>query len=268
MPHAQLRREQGSNRRGSYLNRIRDSRVLGGPPSAADRANPARRTLDSDDGSHLLVLKAGDSFGDASVLGDQRWASAWGINADFHAMEDSHISYIYTKDILELLEQQPRFDHIRRRFQKLASRIEENREEWSEDYSGSNRAFNPVAVFRWSMCVQLLIRSASRNNDFSEIASSVGKTGASVIPQLSAPKLLRSLSGRSLSPRRTSREGINIIHGFSTPPHTPQGPGRHRGSSPFTIDVHQHKERRSNSEVSAYCELGTVDSTSGVFRGL
>ena len=42
-----------------------------------------------DPGECLHVLQYGDGFGDASVLGDTRWASAYGIHADFIAMEDS-----------------------------------------------------------------------------------------------------------------------------------------------------------------------------------
>ena len=41
-----------------------------------------------------------DGFGDVSVLGDKRWAGGHGVCADFIALENSHVAFIKTNDIL------------------------------------------------------------------------------------------------------------------------------------------------------------------------
>lgn len=249
-----------------------------GSRSSRPRANAG--TGDPNDGNHLLVLKAGDSFGDASVIGDPRWASAWGIDADFHAMEDSHITYIKTSDILNLLERQPRFSHIRKRFLTLAENVKANREETCLSDSEIVPESAARAIFRWSLYVQLLMRA--RANDFSDIASTMSRSGGISIQHSNnttthlldrrswslmrrQERSSRPSSPTTTSPRRRSHEESASA---ADSPATPQGPGRRRLSSAFNLNSPQRNGQAVSEVSSAYAEIGTLDSSSGVFRNL
>ena len=47
-----------------------------------------------------MCLGSRDVVGDCSILGDLRWAGAWGINADFAARTACSVMSIATADIL------------------------------------------------------------------------------------------------------------------------------------------------------------------------
>ena len=53
-----------------------------------------------------------EGFGDASVVGDPRWAGGYGINADFIAMENSHVAFLKTQDILVSFQVTSSFKHF------------------------------------------------------------------------------------------------------------------------------------------------------------
>ncbi len=97
----------------------------------------------------LHVLQYGDGFGDASVLGDQRWASAYGVHADFIAMEDAQITYIYTADVLEVVAD-PLFEPIRACFQQI--RADPNARHEYDYGPAAERVAR--ATFLWSQLVQ------------------------------------------------------------------------------------------------------------------
>jgi hypothetical protein len=40
-----------------------------------------------------------DGIGDLSVLGDKRWAGGYGIDADFIALENTHVAFVETREI-------------------------------------------------------------------------------------------------------------------------------------------------------------------------
>ncbi len=40
-----------------------------------------------------------DGIGDLSVLGDRRWAGGYGIDADFIALENTHVAFVETSEI-------------------------------------------------------------------------------------------------------------------------------------------------------------------------
>ena len=50
--------------------------------------------------TNLVVPVYREGIGDVSVVGDKRWAGGYGISADFVALENSHVAFIETKDIL------------------------------------------------------------------------------------------------------------------------------------------------------------------------
>ncbi len=52
--------------------------------------------------AHCASTLRREGIGDASVIGDPRWAGGYGVRADFIAMENCHIAYIKTSDILVL----------------------------------------------------------------------------------------------------------------------------------------------------------------------
>ena len=54
-----------------------------------------------------------EGIGDVSVLGDRRWAGGFGIHADFIAMENSHLAFIDTGDILVSRKQSQGLSRIR-----------------------------------------------------------------------------------------------------------------------------------------------------------
>ncbi len=57
-----------------------------------------------------------EGFGDSSVLGDTRWGGAYGVEATFIAMDTVTVSYIYTKDIEEILNKDPALYSVKRTF--------------------------------------------------------------------------------------------------------------------------------------------------------
>jgi hypothetical protein len=218
----------------------------------------------SADKRHLLALKAGDSFGDASVLGDERWASAWGIDADFQAMEDSHISYIYTKDVLTLLNDQPRFSHIRKRFLAIARTVASNAEGVTEKKARM--------VFRWSLIIQLIIRA--RASDFADFASSMGRANNGHGGSASPLAHDRSSSNNWSLTRRLSRQRSSSIPTNNSPSRrlaqqavspekpisTPLANGR-RGQ-------HLGIDTSIRGTQLATAELGTLEFGSATFKGL
>ena len=58
------------------------------------------RSLCSRDVAHWASTVRREGIGDASVIGDLRWAGGYGVRADFIAVENCHIAYIKTSDIL------------------------------------------------------------------------------------------------------------------------------------------------------------------------
>ena len=50
-------------------------------------------------------------FGDTAILGDRRWAGAYGIDADFIAGEHCSIASIHTSHI-QVNDVNPRFPHF------------------------------------------------------------------------------------------------------------------------------------------------------------
>jgi hypothetical protein len=57
-----------------------------------------------------------DGFGDTSVLGDTRWGGAYGVEATFIAIDTVTVSYVYTKDILNILDKDPALSSVKRIF--------------------------------------------------------------------------------------------------------------------------------------------------------
>eukprot|EP00291_Cryptomonas_curvata_P028662 CAMPEP_0172213196 /NCGR_PEP_ID=MMETSP1050-20130122/37453_1 /TAXON_ID=233186 /ORGANISM="Cryptomonas curvata, Strain CCAP979/52" /LENGTH=575 /DNA_ID=CAMNT_0012893991 /DNA_START=16 /DNA_END=1739 /DNA_ORIENTATION=+ len=76
---------------------------------------PGRRSI-------LGILFSGDGIGDLSVLGDQRWAGGYGIDADFIALENTHVAFVETREIKEVLRSFPSLRRVRRYFQAIAYR--------------------------------------------------------------------------------------------------------------------------------------------------
>ncbi len=75
-----------------------------------------------------------DGFGDTSVLGDIRWGGAFGVEATFIAMDTVTVSYIYTKDILYILDTDPALYSIKRTFARLRRNWLANAESVSETW--------------------------------------------------------------------------------------------------------------------------------------
>ena len=48
----------------------------------------------------MSFSESSDGFGDLSVLGDQRWAGAFGIHADFIAVDNCFLTCISTTEVL------------------------------------------------------------------------------------------------------------------------------------------------------------------------
>uniref|UniRef100_A0A7S0M6N4 Cyclic nucleotide-binding domain-containing protein n=1 Tax=Cryptomonas curvata TaxID=233186 RepID=A0A7S0M6N4_9CRYP len=71
-------------------------------------------------GPVLARLRIGDSIGDNSVLGDNRWGGAYGVDLDFTASDNCSVIYLRTADIQAVLTKQ-RFSAIRTSWQRIAS---------------------------------------------------------------------------------------------------------------------------------------------------
>jgi hypothetical protein len=221
-----------------------------------------RDGVPSADKRHLLALKAGDSFGDASVLGDERWASAWGIDADFQAMEDSHISYLFTWQIIELLEKEPRFAHIRKRFLAMTRSVASN-ERFTEKKART--------VFRWSLITQLVMRA--RANDFADFASSISRAnhglGGSGSPLAQGRSSRWSLTRRhrssSITTKSPSRQPSQQIVSPGELLTDPLANGK-RGSQ---MGINVDRVSSISGTPVAHAELGMLDLGSGAaFKGL
>ena len=76
-----------------------------------------------------------DGFGDSSVLGDTRWGGAYGVEATFIAMDTVTVSYIYTKDILDIIDKDPALYSVNRIFARQKSNWIANSEPVSEPWS-------------------------------------------------------------------------------------------------------------------------------------
>ena len=50
----------------------------------------------------MFFLSSRDGIGDMSVLGDPRWGGGYGVDADFVAMENTHVAFVSTDDIKAL----------------------------------------------------------------------------------------------------------------------------------------------------------------------
>lgn len=82
-----------------------------------------------------------DGFGDSSVLGDIRWGGAFGVEATFIAMDTVTVSYIYTKDILYILDKDPALYSVKQTFARLRRNWLANAESISETWR-KVRSFN------------------------------------------------------------------------------------------------------------------------------
>ena len=116
----------------------------------------------------LRVLHPGDGFGDLSVLGDPRWAGAYGVHADFVSIEDVHLTYISTADVLDVLNG-PLFAPIRAYFDSPGRAVRAPGDPPPEHRPPPVADMRPAeirATYRWSLLVQIhlqrpTLRSAS-----------------------------------------------------------------------------------------------------------
>uniref|UniRef100_A0A7S0MJ71 Cyclic nucleotide-binding domain-containing protein n=1 Tax=Cryptomonas curvata TaxID=233186 RepID=A0A7S0MJ71_9CRYP len=95
------------------------------PLSSTSQQEGARRGA-----TRLRIFKRGDVFGDTAILGDRRWAGAYGIDADFIAGEHCSIARIHKTHIQGILRQFE-FWPIKRRLDRAKHNLLENME--SED---------------------------------------------------------------------------------------------------------------------------------------
>jgi hypothetical protein len=200
-----------------------------------------------------------------------------GIDADFYAMEDSHITYIKSSDILNILERQPKFSHIRRRYLALAKKVKANTEELVSDEQTSSRKAH--AIFRWSLYVQLIM--LTRVNDFSDITNSIGKssrmhmseansTVSQLFDQRSCSIMLRQeqpsvgTSPTPISPDTSTKMlrywSNEDIARPGTPLVTPKGP---ETSRLLASSHHTRNCRKQSSGISLSAEIVMLDSSPG-----
>jgi len=67
-----------------------------------------------DPDAYLLTLGPGGSIGDNAVLGDPRWAGAYGVDADYVADQNCKICVFHTDDIRDVINSSPSYYMIRR----------------------------------------------------------------------------------------------------------------------------------------------------------
>ncbi len=91
-----------------------------------------------------------DGFGDTSVLGDTRWGGAYGMDATFIAMGTVTVSYIYTKDILDILENDPALYSVKRLFSRQKRNWLANAESVSEPWRKVNSVpFDTLSTIKY-----------------------------------------------------------------------------------------------------------------------
>eukprot|EP00291_Cryptomonas_curvata_P019299 CAMPEP_0172162556 /NCGR_PEP_ID=MMETSP1050-20130122/6742_1 /TAXON_ID=233186 /ORGANISM="Cryptomonas curvata, Strain CCAP979/52" /LENGTH=452 /DNA_ID=CAMNT_0012832569 /DNA_START=696 /DNA_END=2054 /DNA_ORIENTATION=+ len=98
----------------------------------------------------LCVLQEGDGFGDTSVLGDTRWGGAYGVEATFIAMDTVTVSYIYTKDIVDILDKDPALYSVKRIFARQKRNWLANAKFVSETWR--------KGIFHWILLSKKLLR--------------------------------------------------------------------------------------------------------------
>mmetsp|Transcript_59836 Transcript_59836/g.125045 ORF Transcript_59836/g.125045 Transcript_59836/m.125045 type:complete len:351 (+) Transcript_59836:1933-2985(+) len=96
-------------------------------------------------GTRLRSFKRGDVFGENAILGDRRWAGAYGVDADFVAGEHCSIARIRTNHIQGILKQFE-FWPIKRRLDRAGHNLAENLDtgDTQNDHSQTHRFLSRI----------------------------------------------------------------------------------------------------------------------------